>query len=72
MSKGYRGGDEYKLVEGILFRKFPLYELDTTIKTPTNKTRQIMYRVVKGEQPGTWKFKSFKNFDFVDEMKSAN
>jgi hypothetical protein len=67
MSKGYRGGDEYKLVEGILFRKFPVYESDTTIKTPTNKIRQILYRVVRGEQPGIWKYKPFKNFDLSSE-----
>jgi hypothetical protein len=64
LSKGYRGNDEFKLVEGILFRKFPIYELDTNIKTPSNKVRQIMYRVVPGEE-GYWKFKSFKNFDMA-------
>ena len=62
LSKGYRGGDEYKLVEGILFRKFPVYETDTAIKTPANKIRQIMYRVVEGDQ-GSLKFKVFKNFE---------
>ena len=66
LSKGYRGGDEYKLVEGILFRKFPVYESDTSNKTPTNKVRQIMYRVVEGEK-GTWKFKAFKNFDITKD-----
>ncbi|MFM1929107.1 MAG: hypothetical protein RL387_435 [Bacteroidota bacterium] len=66
LSKGYRGGDEYKLIEGILFRKFPVYEADTAIKKPTNKVRQIMYRVVEGDQ-GTWKFKAFKNFDMTKE-----
>lgn len=65
MSKGYRGEDDYKLVEGILFRKFPVYESDTTIKAPTNKVRQILYRVVRGEQPGIWKYKPFKNFDLT-------
>ena len=64
LSKGYRGKDEYKLVEGVLFRKFPIYESDTSIKTPTNKVRQIMYRVVPGEQ-GTWRFKSFKSFEML-------
>ena len=64
LSKGYRGNDEFKLVEGILFRKFPIYELDTNIKVPSNKVRQIMYRVVPGEE-GYWKFKSFKNFDMA-------
>jgi len=64
MNKGYRGKDEFKLVEGILFRKFPIFELDTNVKEPSNKVRQIMYRVVAGEQ-GYLKFKSFKNFDMA-------
>jgi hypothetical protein len=62
LSKGYRGGDEYKLVEGILFRKFPIYGSDTSIKAPTNKVRQIMYRVVEGDR-GMLNFKAFKNFE---------
>ena len=64
LSKGYRGMDEYKLLEGVLFRKFPIFESDTTIKTPTNKVRQILYRVMPGDQ-GTLKFKSFKTFEMV-------
>ena len=62
LNKGYRGGDEYKLVEGILFRKFPIYDADTTIKVPTKKVRQIMYRVIDGER-GILNFKAFKDFD---------
>lgn len=68
LSKGYRGQDEFKLVEGVLFRKFPLFESDTSIKQPTNKVRQILYRVTPGEQ-GSWKFKSFKDFDMNVEVK---
>ncbi len=64
LSKGYRGKDEFKLVEGILFRKFPIFESDTTIKLPTNKIRQILYRVEQGERD-SWKFKSFKTFDMT-------
>ncbi len=67
LSKGYRGKDEFKLVEGILFRKFPVFESDTSIKVPTNKVRQILYRVVDGEQ-GSLKFKPFKNFDMTTEQ----
>lgn len=62
LSKGYRGKDEYKLVEGILFRKFPIYDADTAIKEPTKRARQIMYRVVAGDR-GMLNFKVFKNFD---------
>lgn len=64
LSKGYRGQDEFKLVEGVLFRKFPIFETDTTIKEPTNKLRQIMYRVTVEEQ-GALKFKVLKSFDLV-------
>ena len=69
LSKGYRGNDEFKLVEGILFRKFPIYEADTAIKAPTNKARQIMYRVIRSDQPGSWKYKPFKNFEMVVDKK---
>lgn len=62
LSKGYRGGDEYRLVEGILFRKFPIYQTDTAIKEPTKKVRQIMYRVVEGER-AMLNFKSFRSFE---------
>jgi hypothetical protein len=62
LSKGYRGQDEYKLVEGILFRKFPIYDADTTIKIPTKKARQIMYRVMVGDR-GVLNFKPFRNFE---------
>jgi hypothetical protein len=64
LSKGYRGLDEYKLIEGILFRKFPIFDTDTANKLPTNKVRQIMYRVVTGER-GALSFKPFKNFDLT-------
>jgi hypothetical protein len=66
LSKGYRGKDEFKLVEGILFRKFPIFATDTSIKEPTNKVRQIMYRVIDGER-GSLNFKAFKNFDMVKD-----
>ena len=68
LSKGYRGADEFRLLEGVLFRKFPVFESDTAIKAPTNKVRQILYRVIAGEQ-GSWKFKSFKDFDMNAEVK---
>ena len=65
LSKGYRGKDEYKLVEGILFRKFPIYSEDTASKTPTNKSRQLMYRVIAGER-GMLNFKVFKSLDVAN------
>jgi hypothetical protein len=63
LSKGYRGLDEYKLVEGILFRQFPIFEADTAIKTPTKKARRVMYKVMTGDR-GMLNFKVIKNFEY--------
>ena len=63
LSKGYRGFDDYKLVEGILFRQFPIFDTDTTIKTPTKKGRRIMYKVMNGDK-GMLNFKVIKTFEY--------
>jgi hypothetical protein len=63
LSKGYRGLDEYKLVEGVLFRQFPIFDADTSIKTPTKKARRIMYKVMTGDR-GMLNFKMIKNFEY--------
>jgi len=62
LSKGYRGKDEYELFEGVLIRKFPIYDTDMSVKEPTKKIRRIWYRVVNGDN-GILNFKSFKNLD---------
>ncbi len=64
INKGYRGGDEYELNQGILWRTFPIYDADTTIKTPTNKVRKIFYHVVEGDR-GVLTFKDFKSIDYI-------
>lgn len=48
-SNGYRGGDEYAVVEGILGRRFPIYPSDNPESKPTGKTRQIQYKLHQGE-----------------------
>jgi hypothetical protein len=48
-SKGYRGGDEYAVVEGILARRFPIYPDDAPSSKPSGKTRQIQYKLHAGE-----------------------
>ena len=47
-SKGYRGGDEYSVVEGILGRRFPIHQEQPPSK-PTGKVRQIQYKLHPGE-----------------------
>lgn len=62
LSKGYRGKDEYELLQGELWRKFPIYNADTAIKEPTNKVRKIRYKVVAGDR-GMLSYKVSQTFD---------
>jgi hypothetical protein len=62
LSKGYRGKDEYELLQGELWRKFPIFDSDTAIKEPTNKVRKIRYKVVAGDR-GMLSYKVSQSFD---------
>jgi len=48
-AEGYRGGDEYAVVEGILARRFPLHSDGHPESKPTGKLRQIQYKLHPGE-----------------------
>jgi hypothetical protein len=61
-SKGYRGGDEYAVVESILARRFPIYPEDPANTKPTGKTRQIQYKLHPGE--AGWLLKADKVIEF--------
>lgn len=47
--KGYRGGDEFAVVEGIIARRFPIHSEDTAEMKPSGKTRQLQYKIHAGE-----------------------
>ncbi len=49
LAKGYRGGDEFAVLEGILGRRFPIYPVDASKTEPTGKLRQIQYKLHAGE-----------------------
>jgi hypothetical protein len=61
-AKGYRGGDEYAVVEGILGRRFPIYPDDQPDSKPTGKIRQIQYKLHPGE--AGWLLKPDKVVEF--------
>ena len=61
-SRGWRGKDEYAVVEGILARRFPVYPDDKPESKPTNKTRQLQYKLHAGE--AGWQFKLDKAVEF--------
>jgi heat shock protein HslJ len=48
-SKGYLGHDEFRVVESTLVRRFPVYRDGDTNSKPTGGTRQIQYKLTKGE-----------------------
>lgn len=63
---GYKGFDEFMLMEGILTRRFPLFTTDSSGAQPTGKIRQVMYRVGEGEK-GTKKFLVMRTYDYVKQ-----
>lgn len=61
-AKGYRGHDEFAVVEGIVARRFPIYPDDKTQTDPTGKMRQIQYKLVPGE--ASWVLKIDRVVEF--------
>lgn len=61
-TKGYRGRDEFAVVEGIIARRFPLFPKDRSKTEPTGKMRQIQYKLVAGE--AGWLLKPDKVIEF--------
>ena len=48
-SKGYRGGDEFAVVESVLAQRFPVYRNADATAKPTGGMRQLQYKLVPGE-----------------------
>ncbi len=59
---GYNGNDEFKLLNGVLMRRFPVINNTDTNTTKTNFIRQILYKVLPAEN-GTYKFKVDRSVD---------
>lgn len=47
--KGYRGHDQFAVVESRLVRRFPVYKDGDTNAAPTGGVRQLQYRLLPGE-----------------------
>jgi hypothetical protein len=54
-SKGYRGRDEFAVVENVLARRFPIYRERDTIEKPSGGMRQLQYKLFPGE--ASWAMK---------------
>ena len=57
-AKGYRGGDEFALVENAIARRFTLHNGDK----PTDRMRQLQYKLRPGE--ASWVLKVNRATEF--------
>jgi predicted small lipoprotein YifL len=49
VSQGYMGHDEFRVGEGALVQRFPVYREGDTNAEPTGGMRQLQYKLAKGE-----------------------
>ena len=61
-SQGYRGRDEYAVLEGVLGHRFPVYRDGDADDLPTGGMRQLQYKLVPGE--AGWLLKKDRMVDF--------
>jgi len=61
-TKGYRGHDDLAVVEGTFVRRFPLFGKGGDPDAPTGKTRQLQYKLRKGE--ASWVLKLDKMLEY--------
>jgi len=60
--KGYRGRDDFAVVEGVIARRFPIFPVDPAKTEPTGKMRQLQYKLHAGE--AGWVLKVDKVIEF--------
>ncbi len=62
LTKGYRGHDEFMMVENIVAQRFPIYKDNDTDTKPTGGWRQLQYKLTQGE--ASWVLKLDKVIQF--------
>ena len=61
-SRGYMGHDEFRVVENVLARRFPVYRNQDSNAQPTGGSRQVQYKLVPGE--AGWILRPDKTIDY--------
>jgi hypothetical protein len=59
---GYKGHDQFSLMEGYLLQKFPIYVAGDNKDKPTGGTRVLLYQLGKNESGG-FKFNRVRTYD---------
>jgi hypothetical protein len=62
LKDGYKGHDEFSLLEGSLIQKFPLYKAGDEKDKPTGGKRVIQYNITHVDG-GIFKFKILRSYD---------
>ncbi|MDE3143482.1 MAG: hypothetical protein KGL19_04960 [Bacteroidota bacterium] len=58
---GYKGQDQFSLMEGTIFRTFPIFKPDDAADKPTGGKRVVQYKMVSEE--GIFKFKAVRTYE---------
>lgn len=62
INAGYKGHDQFSLMEGYLLEKFPIYKPGDDKDQPTGGTRVVLYQLVPDEGE-RFKFQKVRNYD---------
>jgi hypothetical protein len=62
INQGYKGGDQFSMMEGTVLQKFPVYKTGDTDSLPTGGNRVVLYNVGKSETGG-YKFTMLRFYD---------
>ena len=62
LTKGYRGHDEFMMIEAIVAQRFPVYKDNDSDAKPTGGWRQLQYKLVQGE--ASWQLKLDKTLEY--------
>ena len=62
VNTGYKGHDQFSLMEGFLLQKFPIYKPTDEKDKPTGGMRVLLYKLAKNESGG-FKFDRVRTYD---------
>lgn len=66
INSGYKGHDQFILMEGNLLQKFPIYKPGDDKDNPTGGTRVVLYQLAKtdnGDNGATYHFNMVRSYD---------
>jgi hypothetical protein len=63
VNKGYKGHDQFSLMESYLQQKFPIYKTGDDKDKPTGGTRVILYQLTRNEEGSGFKFNVVRTYD---------